>query len=349
MKNAKFTESEGLFTPVDKTSKAGPVTLFKGNRLFSYDSDDNILVTGSSGKGKTESVVIPFCSNCISHKESLVVLDHGGEIYKATGKLAMKEHDVKVLDFSSLRNSPDTWNPFKEAVNLRAGADKDDTDHANEIIDNYAKTIYLDDENREMFWTYCARDVFTGIAEILMLFAKPEEINIESVIDSFNAVTATLGAGSFCKDLCNTLMPNEKCRVAVSKLSGFANAPRETANSMLSTATEGINKLVVNTALSEFLSNDSIDIASLSDRRPTAIYIIVPRATNAYNDLVSLLFGSIVNKYIRNSRRALLRPSQNQKQLCDRQYPHRRQVDHQTPRVPSGTQEQYPFYGRLLF
>ena len=76
-------------TKVDKTlniDKSGTPLTYDDNNIYINDKDHHTLVIGSTGSGKTQSVVLPQIKLAMYTGESLIVKDNNGEIYERTAK-----------------------------------------------------------------------------------------------------------------------------------------------------------------------------------------------------------------------------------------------------------------------
>ena len=91
------------------------------NNYYSLDThktqlNNNVLVVGSSGSGKTRSIVTP---NILQATGSYIISDPKGNLYnKYKDYLKMQGYVVKKLDFTNPGNSAH-YNFFKYIVHLR--------------------------------------------------------------------------------------------------------------------------------------------------------------------------------------------------------------------------------------
>lgn len=138
---------------------------------YQHKRNLNLLVVGTSGTGKSQSVVLPalLCANC-----SFLITDPKGELLRNAGQFLIDEgYDVKVFNLVDPSQS-DHYNPF---VYLRCEKD------VLTLIDNLIKnTTPKNASSNDPFWERAELALDTALILYLMDFAPPEEQNFETVL-----------------------------------------------------------------------------------------------------------------------------------------------------------------------
>lgn len=146
---------------------------------FEHALNDNVVVMGSSGTGKTYSFVKP---NILQMNTNYVVADAKGEILADTGK-TLKEngYDIRVLNLVDLKHSM-SYNPLKYMKD-----DQDVLSFADSVItsvdDNGNKL-----QSKEPFWDNAPRELLVALISFVREFLPKDEWNINTVIDLFNSL-----------------------------------------------------------------------------------------------------------------------------------------------------------------
>jgi len=117
---------------------AGTVLLNDGKNMWVDNGESHTLVIGATGSGKTKSVVDPLVYSLAKARESMIITDPKGEIYKDFGNLLKaRGYKIVVLNFRDPQNG-NCWNPLTLPHQLyKAG----NTDKATELVDDVALNI----------------------------------------------------------------------------------------------------------------------------------------------------------------------------------------------------------------
>ena len=146
---------------------------------FKNALNDNVVVLGSSGTGKTYSFVKP---NILQMNMNYVVADAKGEILADTGEtLKQNGYDIRVLNLVDLQHSM-SYNPLKYMEN-----DIDILSFAHSVI-----TSTPDGSKRggssDPFWDNAPQELLVALISFVQEFLPEEDCNMNSVIDLFNAI-----------------------------------------------------------------------------------------------------------------------------------------------------------------
>ena len=159
-------------------SASGVVLVNDGKNMWVDNGESHTLVIGATGAGKTTSVVDPLVYSLAKAKESMIITDPKGEIYKQhSNLLRSRGYNIIVLNFREPQKG-NCWNPLTLPYQLyKAG----NTDKATELVDDVALNILQDKKAQDPFWEKSASDYFAGVTLGLFEDAKEEEVNLNSI------------------------------------------------------------------------------------------------------------------------------------------------------------------------
>lgn len=149
-------------------------TLKVSNNTKETALNNNDLVLGSSGSGKTGGYVIPLLQNA---NESLVISDTKGLLYRHYAKsLTERGYKVAVIDFVNPQNSIG-YNPFDGIRRYEDGSPRE------QDIVSLANLLIKDFDSKEPFWQEAAR----GYLAMLIAYAfdnfEKEELTLSNLFD----------------------------------------------------------------------------------------------------------------------------------------------------------------------
>ena len=266
-----------------ETNVAGIPLVNDGKKLWVDNGEYHNLVIGSTGSGKSQTIVEPMVELLIKKGESMIITDPKGELYKAAS-VYMKErgYNVVVLNFREPQNG-NAWNP----LTLPYQYFKDGNyDKATELLDDVALNILYDQNNKsgDPFWEKSAADYFSGLALGLFEDAKPEEINLNSI-----NLMSTVGEDKFAAS--NYIKEYFTLKGEASNAYVFAsntiNSPTETKGGILSVFRQKIRLFASRENLSEMLSYSDFDMRNIGKEK-TAVFIIIHDEKTTYHGLATI-------------------------------------------------------------
>lgn len=169
----------------DKYSRQS--TIFGENTFLPVDFrsalNDNVIVLGSSGTGKTHSFVKP---NVLQMNMNYVIADAKGEILADTGAtLKQNGYDIRVLNLVDLKHSM-SYNPLKYMEN-----DIDILFFANAVITSTSDGLRRGNSS-DPFWENAPQELLVALISFVREFLPEKDCNINSVIDLFNVLDMPL-------------------------------------------------------------------------------------------------------------------------------------------------------------
>ncbi len=267
----------------DTLDAAGIPIINNDKETYIDNGEYHSLILGSTGSGKTETIVKPMVNFLAKKGESMIITDPKGELYKNSAHyLKSRGYKIIVLNFREPQNG-NAWNPLTLPYQYyKAG----NLDKATELLDDIALNILYDPNNKSDsdFWEKSAADYFSGLALGLFMDAKEKEINLNSI-----NLMSTVG-----EERCGTShYINEYFRFKGESSSAYIfasntiNAPTDTKGGILSTFRQKIRRFSTQENLSEMLSYSDFDLRSIGEGK-TAIFMIIHDEKKTYHSLMTI-------------------------------------------------------------
>ena len=253
-------------------------------------SECHNLIIGSTGSGKTQTIVLPMLYMASQAGESVIVKDIKGELYTATGSY-FKDAGYKViaLDFSEPVKG-NCFNPLTLVYKLYKNGKKDE---ALNLLEEIARTIMHENSTADPFWEYSAAAYFTGLTLALIDNVKEDEVNLNSV-----GYLTTLGDDELLDEFISKL---DKNSTIYKTLASVYLAPPETKNSILSVLNQKLAFFTNRENLSSLLSKTDFDIINFNEDK-YAIYLITSNESRQA-DILSNIFIQEIYYVMMSSRR----------------------------------------------
>lgn len=269
--------------PTSKELNAGGIPLINnGKEIWVDDGDYHNLVIGSTGSGKSESLVFPMVNVLAKKGESMIITDPKGEIFRKTANnLRGRGYNIVVLNFRE-PNRGNAWNPL--ALPYLYYKEKN-YDKATELLDDVALNILYDPNNKDnSFWEMGAADYFSGLTLGLFQDAKEKEVNINSISLMCHVGEERYATSNYIKEYFNLKGPESNAYIFASTV---INAPSDTKGGLLSTFRQKIRQFSVKENLSEMLSHSDFDMRDIG-RQKTAVFMIIHDEKKTYHSLMTI-------------------------------------------------------------
>ena len=269
--------------PKDDTINAAGITLINnGKEVYVDNGETHNLVIGSTGSGKTETIVKPMVRLLARNGESMIITDPKGEIYKQTASmLKEKGYNVILLNFREPEHG-NCWNPLEMPYNYFHNGNKD---KALELLDDVAMNILKDPNSKaDPFWEDTASDYFSGLTLGLFMDAKPKEVNISSVNYMSAVGEERFGPKTYLQDYFTSKGEDSNAYILASST---INAPTDTKGSILSTFRQKIRIFSSRDSLAEMLSHSDFDMKSIG-REKTAVFMTIHDEKKTYHGLLTI-------------------------------------------------------------
>ncbi len=268
----------------ETVSAAGIPLINNGKEIWVDNGEYHNLVIGSTGSGKTQTVVKPMVNLLAKKGESMIITDPKGEIYRYAAT-ALKERGYKiiVLNFREPLKG-NAWNPltlpykyFKEG----------NTDKSTELLDDVALNILYDQTKKSSdsdFWEKSAADYFSGLALGLFYDAKEKEVNLNSINYMSSIGEERYATSTYIKEYFNMKGQESSPYIFASNT---INAPNETKGGILSTFRQKIRLFSSRETLSEMLAYSDFKMEDIGKEK-TAVFMIIHDEKKTYHALMTI-------------------------------------------------------------
>ena len=271
--------------PKTETLDAAGIPLINdGKEIWVDNGQYHNLVIGSTGSGKTQTIVKPMVNLLAKKGESMIITDPKGEIYKYAAT-ALKERGYKiiVLNFREPAHG-NAWNPLTLPYRYYK---EGNTDKSTELLDDVALNILYDQSkksNDSDFWEKSAADYFSGLALGLFYDAKEKEVNLNSINYMSSVGEERYATSNYIKEYFNLKGQESSPYIFASNT---INAPNETKGGILSTFRQKIRLFSSRESLSEMLAYSDFNMQDIG-REKTAVFMIIHDEKKTYHSLMTI-------------------------------------------------------------
>ncbi len=283
-KDIKEQSDVECVSPLDEiVSAAGIPLINNGKEIWVDNGEYHNLVIGSTGSGKTQTIVKPMVNLLAKKGESMIITDPKGEIYKYSASyLKEKGYRIIVLNFRE-PNRGNSWNPLSLPNQYYREGNQD---KAIELLNDVALNILYDPSNKNEsdFWEKSAADYFSGLALGLFQDAKEEEVNLNSINVMSTVGEERYATSNYIKEYFG--MKGEKSN-AYMFASSTINAPNDTKGGLLATFRQKIRNFSTGEALSEMLSYSDFNMKDIGKGK-TAVFMIIHDEKKTYHPLMTI-------------------------------------------------------------
>ena len=247
--------------------------------------NNNVLVVGTSGAGKTRSIVTP---NLLQATGSYIVSDPKGNLCEKYGPyLKNQGYEVKKLDFTDPNNSAH-YNFFRY---IRKTQDINKIAHM--IIYSKGQDGYKPDP----FWDEASELLLQALIAYLYEGFRSSEQNLRSVqklIDACNIDENDSGRTTILDKLMEAHEKEYEDSYAVSQYKKFRVAAGKTLKSILISLNARIGQFDT-PELRELTKYDTIRISGIG-MKPTAVFVVVSDTDRSLDGLANLFFTQAMNE-----------------------------------------------------
>jgi len=248
--------------------------------------NNNVLVVGTSGAGKTRSIVIP---NLLQATGSYIVSDPKGNLYgKYKDYLKSKGYVVKCIDFVNAKGV-NHYNPFNYIHSER------------DIIKMAHMLVGIRDaqSTADPYWEQSSEVLVSALLAYLHYHRGEDDHTLNALMKLVNACALGGSKGEFFENTAmDRIMDEAKKRVphsfACTQYDKARLAPARTFASTLTTVQAKLGLLDCDT-VRELTKKDDINIASIG-RRKTALFVCVSDNDRSLDSLANLFFTQAMNE-----------------------------------------------------
>lgn len=251
--------------------------------------NNNDLIVGVSGSGKTGGYVIPNIERC---KESMVVADTKGNLYKRHCKKLKKEgYKVYLLDFVNMENSC-SYNPLDY---IRPGK-KPNTFKQQDIL-TIARAMCPDIAKDDPFWDESARMVLASLIAFVKEALPKEEQNLVSVCKLFKLLGGGRGANKEFEQIFSELEAEYKDSFAVKKYKGYNKVleSERTWGCICQFVSRSVDIYDLEEAKTMFDGKGDFHISQLGEQK-TAVFVNISDTDRAFDSLINVFYTQLLHE-----------------------------------------------------
>lgn len=276
--NEKFVDSD----PLNNMILTDSVSLSMDSRKTRRNN--NILVIGGSGSGKTRFMIKP---NILQANVSFVITDPKGEILESEGEMLRKYgYQIKVFNLTDMKHS-NSYNPFQYI--------RDDLGVLM-LVNCLIKNTNNGQKGGDPFWEKSE----TTLLEALIFYTReseetpPEKKNFTQVLELLNMAQVDENNPDKPSELDLRFQKFEKkhpTSPAVSAYKTFKLGAGKTLKSILISAAVRLQTFNLQD-VANLTMQDNLELKAMGDRK-TALFVVIPAADDTYNFLVSMMYSQL--------------------------------------------------------
>lgn len=250
-----------------------------------YARNNNVLVLGSSGSGKTRFFLKP---NLLQMHSSYVITDPKGTLITECGHvLEMNGYQIKAFNTINFRKSMH-YNPFAYI--------RRQEDIATLVTVLMENTKIEGAKSGDEFWQSAERLLYTALIAYLHYMAPKEEQNFAMLIDMVNQMEVREEDETFTNkidDLFLELAEKQPDCFPVRQYKAFKLAAGKTAKSILISCSARLSRLDID-AIREITAYDELGLDTLGDRKQ-ALFLIMSDTNKTFNFLLGMIYTQLFN------------------------------------------------------
>lgn len=266
--------------------------------LDSYKTfrNNNVVVIGSPGAGKTRGIIIPNILQCSG---SYVITDPKGNLYRRyRDYLFQKGYRVLLLDFYD-----PTYSIGYNCI-THAKTDEDIMKLAHVITySNHSK-----EHTKDAFWDEAAELLLTALLAYLNNYCDPEERTFKSLVDLMNLETVQEDYSESETPLDLLFKDIERIdpdSFALRKYNAFRLAAEKTLKSILITLQTTLSRYDSESVTRVMENRNELVVPDIG-RRKTAVFITVSDMDRRLDGLVNIVFTQIMQELVQYADKSCL-------------------------------------------
>lgn len=263
--------------------------------------NDNIMLLGTSGSGKTRFYIKPnLMESCLNKVfNGLVVTDPKGELLIETATMMQKHgYTIKVFDIKNWNGNH--WNPFNYFEK-----DTDILSFVNSLVENTNKGA----KGNDPFWDNASVLLFNSVFFYLKEKCNPEDRNLINVKRLIKLATVSEDDANFQSTL-DIMMENLEKENANSKAvefyKEFKKGAGKTLKSIIITCLSRLNFIGLD-EVDKMLAYDDMDIQDIGYKK-TILYICIPDDDSTFNFLSGMFIDQLFRVLIRKADKTRKKP-----------------------------------------
>jgi len=253
------------------------------NDTWQTGLNNNDLIIGTSGCGKTRGYVIP---NILQMNESMIIADSKGRLRKElSGILESNGYKIINIDFMDLANSAG-YNPLDY---IRYNAKKET--YSVQDIKTIAACIVPCEDKVQPFWEMAARMYFESIIAYVMECLPENEHNLELAVQLFKE----MNTGKFVRLFMELEQLNpDSFAVGQYKMFKDNDKAAKMHESIRGILAEKLSMIAFDDANEMFCKENRIDFADIG-RQKTAVFVAVSDTDRSMDTLANLFYTQAIH------------------------------------------------------
>ena len=254
--------------------------------------NNNMLVIGGSGAGKTFYIVKPNIMQMMP-KGSFIATDPKGELLRATGSMLKKNgYNVKVLNLIDMAKS-DCYNPFRYI--------RTENDVIKLVTNIISNTTPKESAPTDPFWEHAESMLLQALFYYVWLEMPTNQKNFQSVLKLLSEAEVNDKKESLLtarmKKLLDTSPLGEQ-HPAYRQYMKVVRGAGDTVRSIIISANSRL-ALMENPHILRILSKDDLAIEELgigtkrNRKKRTALFCVIPDSDKSYNFIVGMLYTQL--------------------------------------------------------
>ena len=268
--------------------------------------NNNVLIIGGSGAGKTFYFVTPNCFQCLG---SYIFTDPKGELLRSKGEFFRRRgYRVKVLNLVDMQHS-DHYNPFAyirtntDVVRLITNLIRNTTPkgaHSSDPFWEKSESLFL---QSLFFYVWLASECegkrnIRSVLELLREAEMPEKAGQKSELDKRMDILASREWISVDEITGKEQTYPGKEHPAYIAYMMVRRGAVDTVRSIIISANARLAFLVNTPQILEILSSDDMELPAIGmgysgHLQKTALFCVIPDADKTYNSLVGMLYSQL--------------------------------------------------------
>lgn len=262
------------------------ITISNRSAIPKNARNNNVLVVGGSGSGKTRFYIKP---NLMQMHSSYVVTDPKGTLVLECGKmLANNGYNVKVFNTVNFAKSLH-YNPFRYIK-----SEKDILKLVNTLILN---TKGEGDKSGEDFWVKAEKLFYQALIGYMYYALEPGDQNFRTLIKMLDNSKTSEDDENYINGIDELFTDMEKeygaGNFAVRQYKKYKLAAGKTAKSILISCGARLAPFDIE-EMNEITSYDELELDMIGDEK-TALFIIISDTDTTFNFIVSILYSQMFN------------------------------------------------------
>ena len=294
---------------IDRTKPYNEIAFDSGGIVSHFERDGNIdkiyymadnihtIIVGSSGSGKSRSVIIPTITMLGLAGENMFISDVKGELYLYTAeKLKQLEYNVIAIDYINFLKS--NWYNYLDIV-INAVED-DNIPLAESLVSDMVNILVEKNDKTEPIWKNGEMSVIKTAIMAVVLENKGNK-EYQTLPNAYYFVAEMFKPDKLGKMPIDEYMDKKEANDPIKKFFAVAGtAPSKTRGSFVAAALSTL-QIFIDEYVANNIQKSDFNLRDFAQKR-TAIYVLLPDDRNTYHKLGSLLVQQIYTSLVECSR-----------------------------------------------